>query len=93
MLDYDTNIIFVGDKQFMSYITAVSLQFSKGEKEVILKARGKFTARAIDVAESSSKQFIENILVKSVIIGSENMTREGKNIRVSSIEIRLVKQC
>ncbi|PJF37803.1 MAG: DNA-binding protein, partial [Phototrophicales bacterium] len=39
----EDNQIFVGDKPFMNYVTAVVMQFtSKKEDEVIVKSRGKF---------------------------------------------------
>ena len=58
----DENVVFIGNKPFMNYITGVVMQFSKGSKEVVIKARGKFIARAVDVAEVSKKRFLEFIL-------------------------------
>ena len=46
------NSIFIGNKPFMNYVTGVVMQFTtKGSDEVIVKARGKFISRAVDVSE------------------------------------------
>ena len=91
----DSNIIFIGEKPFMNYVTGVITQFkTKLQKEVIIKARGKFIARAVDVAEVSAKKFLkdENIRVKDIKINSEEFeNKEGKKVSVSIIEITLEK--
>ena len=80
----------------MNYVTSVLLQFTKYEfKEVILKSRGKFISKAVDVAEVSKKKFLKQIKieVKDVKIDSEDFeTKEGKKINVSTIEIILEKK-
>ncbi len=39
----DNNTIFIGGKPFMNYVTGVVMQFTtKGAREVIIRARGKF---------------------------------------------------
>src|SRR3989344_1353760 len=87
------NNIFIGDKPFMNYVTGVVMQFTtKNAPEVIIKARGKFISRAVDVAEVVSKRFLENTIVKDIRIDSEGFqNREGRDIRVSIIEITLGK--
>ena len=58
MLD---NNIFIKNKPFMNYVTGVVMQFTaKNADEVVIKARGKFISRAVDVAEVASKRFLEN---------------------------------
>jgi hypothetical protein len=48
----EENSIFVGNKPFMNYVTGVVMQFTtKNASEVIIKARGKFISRAVDIAE------------------------------------------
>jgi DNA-binding protein len=90
------NVIYIGEKPFMNYVTGVVTQFkTKGEKEVIVKARGKFISRAVDVAEFSAKKFLkeENIKVKDIKINSEEFeNKEGKKVSVSTIDITLEKQ-
>jgi DNA-binding protein Alba len=90
------NIIFVGIKPFMNYVTGVVMQFqNKGQKEVIVSARGKFTSKAIDVVEVARRTFLkeEDIKIKDIKISSEQFeNKEGKRIYVSAIEILLVKE-
>lgn len=91
----DDNSIFIGNKPFMNYVTGVVMQFTTQQaSEVIIKARGKFISRAVDVAEVSAKRFLDNgVAVNDIRINSEEFTnKEGKNVRVSTIEISLKKQ-
>ena len=89
------NTIFIGQKPFMNYVTGVVMQFTtKNASEVIIKARGKFISRGVDVAEVASKRFLEgNVDVKDITIDSEGFqNKEGKDVRVSTIEITLGKK-
>ncbi len=91
MLD---NNIFIGGKPFMNYVTGVVMQFTtKNADDVIIKARGKFISRAVDVAEVSAKRFLDNsVSVRDIRIDSEGFkNNEGRDIRVSTIEITLSK--
>ena len=86
------NAIFIGNKPLMNYVTGVVMQFTaKNASQVIVKARGKFISLAVDVAEVASKRFLENqIAVNSIQINSEGFqNREGRDVRVSTIEITL----
>ena len=89
------NSIFVGGKPFMNYVTGVVMQFTtKNAEEVLIKARGKFISRAVDIAEVSAKRFLEGqIGIKAINIDSEEFeNKEGKQVRVSTIEIVLYKK-
>ncbi len=89
------NSIFIGGKPFMNYVTGVVMQFTtKGAKEVIVKARGKFISRAVDVSEVATKRFLKDQSeVKEIKIDSEEFkNKEGKEVRVSTIEILLGKK-
>ena len=90
----EDNSIFIGDKPFMNYVTGVVMQFTTKEvNEVIIKARGKFIARAVDVAEVAAKRFLAGqIEVRNIAINSDSFqTEEGKDIRVSTIDVTLRK--
>lgn len=90
----EDNSIFIGNKPFMNYVTSVVVQFTtKGAREVLIKARGKFISRAVDVAEVAMKRFLKDqISLKAINIDSEGFTnKEGHDVRVSSIEIVLEK--
>ena len=91
----DDNSVFIGNKPFMNYVTGVVMQFtSKGASEVIVKARGKFISRAVDVSEVARKRFLEDSVdIKDIQIDSEQFeNKEGKQVRVSNIEITLRKK-
>ena len=86
------NNIFIGGKPFMNYVTGVVMQFTtKNAEDVTIKARGKFISRAVDVAEVAAKRFMDNaVAVKDIRIDSEGFKNtEGRDIRVSTIEITL----
>jgi len=89
-------IIYIGNKPFMNYVTAVAMQFtSQDAKEVVIKARGRYIARAVDVAEVIRKKFMAGqVDIKSINIDSEErqVDQSGKKRRISSIEIVLVKK-
>jgi len=88
------NSIFIGGKPFMNYVTGVVMQFTtKNADEVIIKARGKFISRAVDVSEVASKRFLDGtVSVKDIKIDSEGFkNNEGRDVRVSTIEITLGK--
>ena len=88
----EENSIFVGNKPFMNYVTGVVMQFTtKGASEVVVKARGKFISRAVDIAEVSSKRFLQGgVAIKDIKVDSEEFkNQEGKIVRVSTIEITL----
>ena len=91
----EDNSIFIGNKPFMNYVTSVVVQFTtKGAKEVIVKARGKFISRAVDISEVAMKRFLKDqIELKGIMTDSEEFkNKEGQDVRVSIIEITLAKK-
>ena len=90
----EDNIIFIGSKPFMNYVTGIVIQFTnKNSPEVIIKARGKFISKAVDIAEVARKRFLKehNISVKNIQIDTEEYEKEGRRINVSTIDITLKK--
>jgi len=87
----DSNIVYVGNKPPMNYVTAIMALFNSGDhKEIILKARGNAISRAVDAAEITRNRFVTDAKVKSIDIGTESLTSEdGRSSNVSSIEICL----
>jgi len=68
------------------------MQFTtQGADEVFIKSRGKFITRSVDVAEVATKRFlIGQIEVSDIKIDSEAFkNKEGRDVRVSTIEITL----
>ncbi len=91
----EDNVVYVGGKPFMNYVTGVVMQFTtKGAKEVTVKARGKFIARAVDIVEVCRKRFLkdQNIQIKEIKIDSEEFeNKEGRKVNVSTMDIVLTK--
>jgi DNA-binding protein len=92
----ENNVIFIGMKPFMNYVTGVVMQFTtRNKKEVTIKARGKWINRAVDVAEVVRKRFLKDrdLQIKNISIDSEEVeNKEGKKVNVSSIEITLFEK-
>ena len=91
----EDNNIFVGGKPFMNYVTGVVMQFTTmNADQVVVKARGKFISRAVDVAEVVARRFLQDqIKIQDVKIDSEEFeNEEGRQVRVSTIEILLQKK-
>jgi len=90
------NVIFVGKKPIMSYVFAVITQFTNGQKEVHVRARGKAISRAVDVVQVLQRRFMQDIKIKDIQIGSELKDRTLQNgkvvkVNVSTINIVLEK--
>ena len=91
----DEHTVYIGEKPFMNYVTGVVMQFTtQGADEIVVKARGKFISKAVDITEVATKRFLEHqIAVKGIQINSEEFTnKEGKIVRVSTIEITITKK-
>ena len=79
----------------MGYVTGGLMQFTtQGAQEIVVKARGKFISKAVDISEVATKRFLDGqISTKEIRIDSEEFeNREGKRVRVSTIEIGLAKK-
>ena len=87
----NSNIIFIGSKPLVNYIRGVITQFIKKESpEVIIKSRGKFISKAVDVAEVAKRSLADkNIIIKSINISSESFETEGKRTNISTMGIVL----
>ena len=92
----DDNVVYIGTKPFMNYVTSVIMQLTtKKRNEVIIKARGNFISRAVDIAEVVKKRFLKDykIKIKDIKIDSEEFkNKEDKKVSVSTIEITLAKE-
>ena len=82
----EDNNIFIGGKPFMNYVTGVVMQFTtKNAEDVIVKARGKFISRAVDVAEVASKRFLEGTVevrnIKSIQKAEQNVLNNKGQVR------------
>ena len=85
------NIVYIGTKPIMSYVTAILTSFRDNPEEVTIKARGRAISTAVDAAEVTRTRFM-NELTSTVSIGTEQMQGEGGSTRnVSTIQITLRK--
>ncbi len=89
----NSNSIMVGKKPIMSYAKALSIQLKEGNSEVNIRARGKFISKAVDVAELATKRLLKNhnLSVKDIKIDTESFEHEGKQINVSTIDLKIGK--
>ena len=83
---------FIGKKPTMSYVMATMTQFTTGQKEVHIKARGRAISTAVDVAEIVKNKFLPDAKIKDIKVGTEQVTVEGgTTIGVSTMEITMTK--
>lgn len=86
------NIVLIGRKDSMRYISAVMMQFNNGASEVVVKARGRAISRAVDVAERVRNQFLPEAQPTDIRITTEEVEGERGTVKVSAIEITLTKK-
>jgi len=85
------NVVYVGSKPIMNYVTAILTSFKDNPEGVVIKARGRAISTAVDAAEVTRTRFM-NDLTPTVNIGTEQLPGEGGSTRnVSFIEITLTK--
>jgi len=87
----EDNVVFVGKKPTMSYVLAVITQFSDGQNEVFVKARGRSISTAIDVVEVVKKKFMQDLKCE-IETDTEVITDErNQRINVSTLSAKLFK--
>lgn len=88
----ERNVIFVGTKPIMTYVTATLTQLST-QPTVTIKARGKRITQAVDVSQMIVKRMdTVGYSVSDVRIASDSLTsQDGKKRNVSTIEIDITK--
>jgi DNA-binding protein len=86
------NVVLVGRKPVMNYVVACITFFNAGEKQVVVKARGRVISRAVDTVELLRRAFVKDLEIKNIDIGTEELVRaEGQKSNVSTIEITVAK--
>ena len=87
------NVVLIGRKPVMNYVTACITFFNSGEKQVVVKARGKAICRAVDTVELLRRAFIKDLEIKHIDIGTEELVRAegGQKSNISTIEITVTK--
>ena len=88
-----SNTVLIGQKELMTYCTAIVMQINSGTKELSVKARGRVISKAVDVVEVCRRRFFEGKLeITGVNIGTEVLGEEGQTRNVSTIEIKIHKK-
>ncbi|MAG27169.1 DNA-binding protein [Candidatus Pacearchaeota archaeon] len=90
----ENNIVFVGSKPLINYIRSVTIQFKReNSQEVVIKSRGKFISKAVDIAEVARRNLEDlKIAVKDIKINSESFQTAEKKTNISTMDITLAKQ-
>ena len=88
----DRDVIFVGTKPIMTYVSATLTQLST-RQTVTIKARGKRITQAVDVSQMIIKRMDSvGYVISDVRISSDSLTsQDGKLRNVSTMEIDLSK--
>ncbi len=92
----EEQMIFIGKKPTNNYVLAVVTEFNneeiKGDKVVVIKARGRLTAKAIDVAEIVRNRFVKGPVIEKMETHTETLSsKDGRDVQVSSLEITMRK--
>jgi len=88
--DLQQNLVRIGKKPIMNYVTACVTLFNSGNGEVMVRARGQAIEKAIDTVQMLRRSFLKNVLIKTITLGSEDVTRyDGTRGNISTIEILL----
>jgi DNA-binding protein Alba len=89
----EPNLVRIGKKPIMNYVTACVTLFNSGNGEVMVRARGQAIEKAIDTVQMLRHGFLKNIAIKKINLGSEDVTRfNGTRGNISIIEIILSRQ-
>ena len=89
----EQNLVRVGRKPIMNYVTACVTLFNSGNDEVMVRARGRTIEKAIDIVQMLKRGFLKNVTIQSIDVGSENVKRmDGTRGNISIIEITLSRE-
>ncbi len=87
------NMVRIGKKPVMNYVVACVTLLNHGVKQVMVRARGQAISKAVDVVEMLRRSFVKDLQIRSILTGSEEVTRfDGKPTSISTIEILLEKK-
>lgn len=69
------NVVLIGRKPVMNYVVACLTFFNAGEKQVVVKARGRAISRAVDSVELLRRGFVKDLEVRNIDVGTEELVR------------------
>jgi DNA-binding protein len=87
------NLVRIGKKPIMNYVTACVTLFNSGNEQVMVRARGQAIEKAIDTVQMLRRGFLKDVNIMRINLGSEDVTRlDGTRGNISIIEITLSRQ-
>ena len=89
----EQNLVRVGRKPIINYVTACVTLFNSGNEEVMVRARGRTIEKAIDIVQMLKRGFLKNVMIQRIDVGSENVKRmDGTRGNISVTEITLARE-
>ncbi len=93
MSEQQSDVVLVGKKPVMNYVIACLTLFNSGSQTITVKARGLVISNAVDVIELLRRAFIKDMVIKGIIIGTQEYKRpDGSKGIVSTIDIQISKK-
>ena len=84
------DFVAVGLKPVMNYVVACMTLFNAGIAQVRVRARGRHISKTVDIINMLRSVFLKDLVVDGIEIGTDkHMSPEGKELFVSTIEIRI----
>ena len=91
MLEKKNDVIFIGKKPIMSYVTSAIIQLTSFDS-ITIKARGMSIGPAVDVTQVLMKR-TDAFEIGQIRINSESLeSQDGRTRNVSTIEIPISKR-
>ena len=79
-------MVIVGRKKAIRYVTACITLFNRGEREIVLRARGRNIENCIRTVMLLKKGFYSKLKIRDIVIGSDIVKGGGRRY-VSYMEI------
>lgn len=86
-------MVIVGtSKPILNYVTACITIFNRGEREVMLRARGDAINVMVEVVQLLRHRFLREVNISNIAIDGETVTaRDGRQLNLPVLEILLQK--
>ncbi|MCD6312934.1 MAG: RNA-binding protein [Thaumarchaeota archaeon] len=75
------SLVVVGRKDAMRYVTACITLFNRGEREIILRARGRNIENCIRTIMLLKNGFYSNLRIKEINLASDELRRDDGKVR------------
>ena len=83
--------VFIGKRDHKEYVDIIAQIRDDATEEVLIKARGKYITKAVNVAEIAKRTFLKGYTSEGIEISTEEFVDETtqKTVKVSTILIPL----